>query len=559
MRKYYNESLVVDKGNINKILEELIAEEINSVDELESFIEKFSEIMMIVDELEGRKYILMTRFATEEKYSKEFNEFYEEVVAISEPIASKIREKIYGTPFFKELPEERYENYKKILSIDIEMFEEKNIPLQVKEMELANKSGEIFSKMTVEFKGKTYTLSQMDKFLKDSDREVREEAWKLIRNRINEDHGELEELFEQLKTLRIEIAKNKGYTNYRDYKHDEMGRTSYKPQDLFKFHDAVEKIIVPILKEIHEEKRKKLGVETLRPWDLSVDPDGTVLKPFKNGKDLLEKSYSVLGKINPEYRKNLEKMDELDLFDLENREGKAPGGYNCSLAETKAPFIFMNAVDSQGDMVTMMHESGHAMHSFALKDEAILEYCDVPSEVAELASMTMEMLTMEFWDIFYSDENELRKAKLEQLYSGIEILPWVMIIDSFQHWIYTTPNHTIEERDEKFGEIMDRFNTGVDWSGITVEKQRAWLRQLHVFEVPFYYIEYGISQLGALSIYKNYINDKAGTLKKYKDFLKLGYSKSVGEIYETAGIKFDFSEETVEKLGNFIREELNKL
>lgn len=558
MRVYYDETLKVTKGNIEELMKELFEVEIFNVQELEEFILKYSELSIIINEEEAWKYINMTRFANEKKYSDDFNDYYANVFSKYEAESFKLNKKIYENKYFGELPKERYRNYKLILSNEIEMFEEKNIPLQIKEIELSTKYGEINSKMTVEFMNRTYTMAQMKKFLKDSNREVREKAWKAINKRLEEDHMVLENLFDELKEIRIEMAKNKGYQNYRDYMHDLKGRFSYKPKDLYKFHDAVEKIVVPFLKELHQEKKEKLNLETLKPWDMDVDPDGIILRPFKDIKEFMKKSLNTLGRVKKDYEEKLKFMEKSDFLDLENREGKAPGGYNYPLHETGAPFIFMNAVGLHDDMVTLMHESGHAMHSFATSNEPLISYKDTPSEVAELASMSMELISMEAWDEFYTDDTELKKAKLDQLYRTMEILPWVMIVDSFQHWIYLNPNHTRIERDEKFGEIMDRFNTGVDWKELSKEKQIRWLMQLHIFEVPFYYIEYAISQLGAIGIYKNYKKNRETGINKYNKFLKLGYSKPVDEIYKTAGIKFDFSKENLKELVDFIKMELKK-
>lgn len=558
MRGYYDESLKVTKENIEGLMKELFEIKIFNVQELEEFILKYSELSIIINEEEAWKYINMTRFANEKKYSDDFNDYYANVFSKYEAESFKLNKKIYENKYFGELPKERYRNYKLILSNEIEMFEEKNIPLQIKEIELSTKYGEINSKMTVEFMNQTYTLAQMKKFLKDSNRKIREDAWKTINKRLEEDHVVLENLFDELKEIRIEMAKNKGYKNYRDYMHDLKGRFSYKPEDLYKFHDAVEKVVVPFLKELHEEKKEKLNLEILKPWDMDVDPDGIILRPFKDIKEFMKKSLNTLGRVKKNYEEKLKFMEKSDFLDLENREGKAPGGYNYPLHETGAPFIFMNAVGLHDDMVTLMHESGHAMHSFATSNEPLISYKDTPSEVAELASMSMELISMEAWDEFYTDDTELKKAKLDQLYRTMEILPWVMIVDSFQHWIYLNPNHTSIERDEKFGEIMDRFNTGVDWKGLSKEKEMRWLMQLHIFEVPFYYIEYAISQLGAIGIYKNYKKNRETGIDKYNKFLKLGYSKSVDEIYKTAGIKFDFSKENLKKLVDFIKIELKK-
>ncbi|WP_319370974.1 M3 family oligoendopeptidase [uncultured Ilyobacter sp.] len=559
-RVYYSENFNVEEiENVKEELQKLLKKDLKNVEELEKYIDEYNELSAIVEEAMAWKYIKMTRFADQEEYSKDFNYFYGTVVAEFNKESFHINKKIYDSPYSRELPEERYRNYKLILKNDIEIFDEKNIPLQIRENELSNKYGEIISKVNIEFNGKNYTLSQMNRFLKDNDREIREQAWRKIYAAVSENKSELNGLFDKLLNIRVEMSKNKNFENYRDYMHKAKGRFSYTPEDLYKFHDSVEKVIVPMLRQINEKKRSKINLDTLRPWDTEASEDGKILKPFEKERELLEKGISALGDVKEEFGSKLRYMAEKDFLDLENRKGKAPGGYNYPLSESGAAFIFMNAVGVHRDVVTLMHEAGHALHSFATKDERLMYYKDTPSEVAELASMSMEFLSMDKWNRFYEKENDLKKAKKEQIIGALQTFPWVMTVDAFQHWIYLNPNHTQEERDTKFEELMDRFNTGINWQGLESEKSVTWLKQLHIFEVPFYYIEYAISQLGAIGIYKNYKDNREKNLGRYEEFLSLGYSKSIEEIYETAGIKFDFSEGYISELANFLKIELENL
>ncbi|WP_320046205.1 M3 family oligoendopeptidase [uncultured Ilyobacter sp.] len=557
---YYSEDFQV--GNIENVkneLQKLLEKDLKSAEDLERYIDRYNELSAIVEEVMAWKYIKMTRFADQEEYSKDFNEFYGTIVAEFNKQSFHINKKIADSPYNMELPEERYKNYKLILKNDIEIFEEKNIPLQIEENELSNQYGEIISKINIEFQGGSYTLSQMNKFLKDNDRETREKAWRKIYGAVGEKKSELNGLFDKLLKIRGEMAKNKNFENYRDYMHKAKGRFSYTPEDLYKFHESVEKVVVPMLREINEKKRVKINLDTLRPWDTEASEDGKILKPFENERELLERGISALSGVKEKFGAKLKYMAEKEFLDLENRKGKAPGGYNYPLSESGAAFIFMNAVGVHRDVVTLMHEAGHALHSFSTKDERLMSYKDTPSEVAELASMSMEFLSMDKWQRFYEDEKDFKKAKKEQIIGALQTFPWVMTVDAFQHWIYLNPYHTQEERDAKFEELMDRFNTGINWKGLESEKSMAWLKQLHIFEVPFYYIEYAISQLGAIGIYKNYKENPNGTLDKYEEFLSLGYSKPIEEIYETAGIKFDFSEGYISELANFLKRELEDL
>jgi oligoendopeptidase F len=546
--------------NVEKELKLLEAEEINSADQLIGFMEKLSELSDILYEEMAWRYINMTRFADQESYSKAYNEYFAGVISKTKPYDFKFNLKFYNSPFRKQLPEEKYGLLNKIISNSIELYREENIPLQVKERELANKYGAIFSKLTVVYKGEEKTLSQLGIYLKDPDRSVREEVWRLRMDKMMEHREEFNELFDQLKEIRIQIALNAGFENYRDYMHKAKGRFSYTPEELIKFHDGVEKEIVPILKKFTLERKEKLQLEKVRPWDTSVDLDGKILKPFQTIDEFIDKGIDILHELKPEFGKRLNLMKNSDLLDLENRKGKAPGGYNYPLSETGAPFIFMNAVGLHINVVTLLHEAGHAMHTFATKDFKIGQYKNTPSEVAELASMAMEFLSMNLWNKYYQDEADLKKAKLDQFKGALGFMPWGMIVDALQHWIYLNPEHSMEEREDHFEFLMERFNSGVDWTGLEKYRKISWLFQLHIFELPFYYIEYAMSQLGALAVYRNYKEfGKEKALEAYENFLGLGYSRSVRELYEAAGIKFDFSQKYLKEIADFVKRELDTL
>jgi oligoendopeptidase F len=314
-----------------------------------------------------------------------------------------------------------------------------------------------------------------------------------------------------------------------------------------------------LLEEINEERRQKLGVDTLRPWDLAVDADGRTLKPFSDTDGLLSGALRVLSRVDPEFSEIIRALSEKGLLDLPNRKGKAPGGYCTSLFETGGSFIFMNAVGIQYDVQTLLHESGHSIHSYFKKEEKISEYKDTPSEVAELASMSMELMTVEHYGEFYGNPEDLRKAKRELLEGTLTLLPLVAVVDAFQHGAYLHPESSAVERDGEYARLKERFNAGVDWTGLEKEKEIGWLKTMHIFELPFYYIEYGLAQLGAIALYKQYKQDPEKAVFRYKESMKLGYSKPVPEIYATAGIRFDFSAEHLREMAAFIVDELAKL
>ncbi len=509
----------------------------------------------LVDELSWR-YIRMTLNADKEELANAYNEFNANVFAPCEPYRFRLQQIFYNSPARKDLPKDKYEHLEKIIANEIELFREENIPLKVQEQELATLYGAAVSKMSALFEGEERTPAQLSVFLKDPDRTKREQAWLLLTNCYKDKQAELDKLFDDLKALRMQIAANTGFDNYRDYMHQSMGRFSYSPEDIYKFHDAVEKVVVPFCGELNNERKEVLGIDILRPWDTSVDLDGKKLKPFESIDEFVSKAIRIEHKVKPDYGIQLEMMKNSGMLDLENRKGKAPGGYNSSIYGLGSSFIFMNAVKLHSDVTTLLHEAGHAMHGAASKDIAIDYYCNPPSEVAELASMAMELLTMDYWDEYYKDEADLKKAKRDQLEGTLTFLPWCMTVDAFQHWVYLNPEHTSDERRNAFVDIQKRFSAGVDWTGLEELRKVRWMQQLHIFEVPFYYIEYGMAQLGALAIYKNYREDKDKALQQYQDFLNLGYSKPVREIYRTAGISFDFSESYLSELVDFVKAEL---
>ncbi len=560
-RIYFKDDFdVTNWTDVEEKLNEILNFSINSAHDLITMLEKAGELNDIMSEEMAWRYITMTRFSDNPENAKKFNEFYANIVSKSIPYDFKLKKKFYESPYKNQLDTEKYAHLIKIISNEIELYREENIPLQIKEKELTSKYGERFSKLTVIYKGEEKTLSQLSVYQKDKDRKVREESWFLKMDKMLKEKEFFNKIFDEMKDLRIKQAKNAGFDNYRDYMHQAKGRFSYTPQDLLNFHNAVEKEVLPFLRELSEKRKKALNIKKLRPWDTAVDIDGRVLKPYETIDEFIDKAIDILYELKPIFGIRLNMMKNSGFLDLENRKGKAPGGYNYPLQETGAPFIFMNAVKLHRDIVTLLHESGHAMHTFETKDIKIDAYKDVPSEVAELASMGMEFLSMQHWNKYYPDSQDLKKAQRDQLIGALKFLPWCMIVDAFQHWIYTNPNHTPQEREEYFISLIDRFSTGLDWDGLEKYKGLSWLFQLHIFEMPFYYIEYGMSQLGALSIYKNFKekgNEK--TLNDYINFLKLGYTKPVNQLYEAAGIKFDFSEKHIRELVNFVKKELKNL
>ncbi|PKN79447.1 MAG: M3 family oligoendopeptidase [Candidatus Cloacimonetes bacterium HGW-Cloacimonetes-1] len=527
--------------------------------ELITLMEKSSDISAALSDELSWRYIRMTCHADDETFEKAYNDFYSNIFAPTEPYRFEVQKLFYESPYRDDLDPELYLHLEQIISNEIQLYREENIPIKIQESELANRYGGSVSKMTAMIDGQEKTVSQLSVYMHEQDRAKREEAWRLRMGCYADRQVDLDALFDELRNLRNQITANTGFDNYRDYMHKSMGRFSYTPDDLLQFHDSVATVVVPFIKELNQHRQSVLGVESLRPWDTTVDLDGIQLKPFETTAEFIDKAIIILNKINPRYALQLEMMNNTGLLDLENHKGKAPGGYNTGINNLASSFIFMNHVKLHNDVVTLLHEAGHAMHSTAVKDITIDFYREPPSEVAELASMTMELLSMDYWNEYYPNAADFKKAKKDQLIGTLSFLPWCMNVDAFQHWIYLHPIHTPAERAQAFVEINNRFSSGIDWSDLEEYHKILWMSQLHIFEVPFYYIEYGMAQLGALSIYMNYRKNPEQALKAYDEFLNLGYSKPVSELYLAAGIKFDFSEERIRELVEFVRSEIENL
>ncbi|WKN32263.1 M3 family oligoendopeptidase [Porifericola rhodea] len=535
---------------------------LNSAADLRKWFQDRSELESVLSENLAWRYIKMTCDTNNEEIREDFNVFITQIQPKIEPESNKLNQKALASPYLDELrSEEGFPIMIRELEKEAEIYREENIPLKTEEQQNSQKFGAISGDMSVEIDGKEMTLQQAANLLQSVDRIEREDAYRKITQRRLQDKDKLDELFSSLVGIRDKMGKNAGFENYRDYMFTAMGRFDYQKQDCFDFHEAVAKEVVPMLNELAEERKASLALDKLRPWDKAVDPSGKPpLTPFTSGSELTVKTIECFSKLDPYLGERIAIMQAMGHLDLESRKGKAPGGYNYPLAEIGVPFIFMNATSNLRDMVTIMHEGGHAVHSFLTRDLELNSFKNTPSEVAELASMSMELISMDHWDLFFNDEDDLKRAKKQHLEQIIETLPWVATIDKFQHWVYEHPQHSAEERVKAWNEIFGTFSDDVtDWSELEEERNYLWQKQLHLFEVPFYYIEYGFAQLGAVAVWRNYKDDPKKGLEGYKNALKLGYTRTIPEVYEAAGIRFDFSTEYIRSLMQFVNEELNKI
>ncbi len=547
--------------SIKPYYEALKNREINDSAQLNKWLQDVSELEAVLSEDVCWRQIRMTCDTTNKELEEAFTFFCTEIEPHIKPYAFELNKKLLDCPFVTELDKSLYFPYLRSVANAASLYRDANVPLQAEMSVLAQQYGAISGAMTVTVDDKVYTLQQAAKLLQNPDRALRENVFGAISSRRLTDKEKLNELFDKLLAIRQQIAVNAGFENYRDYKFRELGRFDYSVADCFAFHDAVKEHILPLQAMLTKHRQRRLGVDTMRPWDGDAEPAGTEpLRPFGTGAELAAKTVEVFSRLSPFFSSCIETMQQMNRLDLESRIGKAPGGYNCPLAETGVPFIFMNAAGTMGDVITMMHECGHAAHSFLSHPLPLTSLKEYPMEIAELASMSMELFSMEHWDVFFPDQTELHRAQLEEMERIITVLPWIATIDKYQHWLYTHPGHTVMEREAAWLEILGEFSTGVtDWSGHEEYRKNLWQKQLHLFEVPFYYIEYGIAQLGAVAMWRQYRTNKEQALTNYMDALSLGYTRTLGELYEVAGIRFDFSPAYIKELTDFVTPVLKEM
>jgi oligoendopeptidase F len=551
--------VITDWAGLEPHFIELSERKINNAEALEKWLQDVNELEAVVSEDACWRQIRMTCDTANKELEEAFNFFYLEIQPQIQPYSDVLNKKLVDSPFVSSLDQDTYFTYLRNVKKNIELFREANIPIQAEINVLQQQYGQIAGKMMVEIDGKEFTLQQAAKYLEDPDRTKREEVYRKINDRRLLDKDSLDNLFTDLVRKRHQVAVNAGFENYRDYKFVEMGRFDYTPAQCEQFHEAVAQYVMPLVDEIFNAHQEKLQLDSLRPWDTEAEPIGIKpLQPFDGGQDLLNKSIACLNELDPFFADCIRKMESIKHLDLESRKGKAPGGYNMPLAESGAPFIFMNAAGQMSDVTTMVHESGHAVHSFLAHPLALNGFKEYPTEMAEVASMAMELFTMDHWHVFFTDEQDLKRAKRHHLERVITIFPWIATIDKFQHWIYENANHTVQERTEAWMNILNEFSSSaINYSGLMPYRNIGWQRQLHLFEVPFYYIEYGIAQLGAIGMWMQYKQDKKKAISNYIHALSLGGTKTLPELYKAAGLSFDFSPEKIKTLMDFVRQELS--
>ena len=548
-----------DWKNLEPVFKSLLDRHLHCDGCLKQLLLDRSAVDAAAQEAYANLFIAMTCHTEDEGAKQRYLHFVEHVAPQLKTIGFELDKKIAESEHAAKLEKERFEVLLRDTKAEVDIFRPANVPLQTEDTKLVQQYSELCGAMTVQFRGKEHTLPQMGKYLEELDRPTREEAWRLVAERRLQDRDKLDALYDKMVALRHEIARNAGFRNYRDYAFEAKHRFDYTPKDCEMFHQSVERVCVPAMRGLHAARAKSLGVESLRPWDLAVDPKGRApLRPFESASELVQRTSRAFHKLDPELGRMFDDLKPGADLDLESRKGKAPGGYQESRQHCRRPFIFMNAVGLHRDLETMVHEAGHAFHSMLCKHDPLVNYRSSPLEFAEVASMSMELLTLDYLDEFYKPEERARAARKQ--FEGIMIkLPWIAMVDAFQHWVYTHPDHTRLQRNAYWLSLDDRFGAMESWQGLETFRESVWHRQLHIFEVPFYYIEYGIAQLGALQLWLNYRKDPRNALAGYKRGLALGGARPLPELFSAAGIELRFDEPMMRQLIDAVQEELARL
>ncbi|MCC5827824.1 MAG: M3 family oligoendopeptidase [Phycisphaeraceae bacterium] len=554
-----------DFANLDPLYQDLLDRPIGTIGELEEWLIDLSDLSCVVSEFGARRNIDLACHTEDKEIEAAYMNFVENVHPKISPVFFKLQKKLLDCPHLDELVKRdpRLELLKREWEADVEIFRDENVPIFTEMTRLTTEYNKIRGAMSVTFRGDELTLQQLARFLEETDRATRQEAWELSEQRQSRDVETENRIFEQLLEKRQQVSVNAGLANFRDYSWKAKARFDYTPEDCLAFGDTIEKLFMPLVRKLDEDRAGSLGLEKLRPWDLSVDPRGRPpLRPFdpKDIPGFINRTGDILSRVDPMLAQEFRTLDDNGNLDLDSRKAKRPGGFQSTLYAVRQPFIFMNAAGSQRDVDTLLHEAGHAFHMLWAKDEPVMFLRHAPLEFCEVASMAMELLCCSFYDTFYGNQADADRAKRHQLEGIIRFFPWMATVDGFQHWLYTHPGHTRDQRDRAWLEISGRFSSPmIDWTGWEDVRRNRWHRQIHIFCYPFYYIEYGMAQIGALQVWRRYRSDPEAALGAYRRALSLGGTRTLPELFDQAGIRFDFSETNVRPLVDMLQDQIAAL
>ncbi len=514
---------------------------------LTDWLKDWTRLYWLLHETQQRLYVATTVDTTDQQAQRSYERFLDEIYPQAQAADQKLKEKLLASG----LQPPGFEIPLRNLRAQADLFREVNLPLLSEELKLSTQYDQIIGAQTVEWDGQEVTLLQLQPIYQDPHRGRRERAWCLSAKRQLADRQAINELWVKLMALRRQLARNAELPDYRTYRWRQLLRFDYTPQDCYRFHRAIEQVVVPVASSLYEKRRQRLGVETLRPWDLEVDPFGRPpLRPFREAPELESKTFTIFRNVDEKLGEYFYIMQREGLLDLENRKGKAPGAYCIDFQVAKRPFIFMNAVGIHDDVLTLLHEAGHAFHVFETAHLPYHQQLEVPLEFAEVASTSMEYLGAPYLSVdrggFYSTQ-EAARARVEHLERALLFWPYMAVVDAFQHWVYENHEAASDPAncDAKWSELWKRFMPGVDWSGLEDEMATGWQRKLHILQSPFYYVEYGLSQLGAVLIWRNALKNQAQAVADYRKALSLGGTANIPTLYATAGATFSFEASTL--------------
>lgn len=526
-----------------------------------AWLADWTHLYDLISETFARLYVANTLDTTDENIAQQYQNYMTEVIEPTQPADQKLKEKLLATG----LQPQGFEIPLRNLRSEAELFREENVPLSTEEQKLGMEYDKVIGAQTVILDGEEKTLPQLKPVYQDKDREIREDAWRAAADRQLADRETLNGLWGQFMGIRRKQAANAGFDNYRDYRWKEFKRFDYTPADCETFHNAIEQVVVPAAQRIYAKRLRQLRYDSLRPWDLDVDPLGRdPLKPFSNAADLDSKAETIFEKVDPQFGEYFGILRREGFLDLENRKGKAPGGYQHYYAAAKRPFIFMNAVGLHDDVQTLLHEGGHAFHAFESANLPYHQQLDIGAEIAEVASMSMELLAAPYLteaEGGYYTPKDAARARIEHMEGMILFWPYMAVVDAFQHWVYTNHDAATDPAncDAKWAELWGRFMKGVDWSDLEESMKTGWHRKLHIFHIPFYYVDYGLAQMGAAQVWRNSLQDQAGAVQKYREMLALGGTRPLPQLYEAAGAKFAFDAETLGGIVNLLESTIEEL
>ena len=556
-RHYLPQGIEFEWADLNRVFGELGERSLGSEAALEKWLLDEAELDAYLYEQRTIRYFNSTRQTDNLEYAKAYEQYTELLEPKVKLAGFELLKRYASSQFRGRLPTRVYGLEDRRRRSAVSIFREENVDLEKEDSTLSQKYYRITGAMTVSFRGEERTLQQMSKFFEVPDRGVREEAWRLTTQRALGNREALDSIYSEMVALRDRIARNAGFDNFRDYTFVKKDRFDYTPHDCEVFHQAVEEAIVPLSRDIDRRRSERMGVDFLRPWDLQVDPAGReAMRPFDQVPVLVSGAGKVISKVDTELSSYFQRMVDLQLLDLDSRKGKAPGGYQEELAEVRLPLIFMNAVGKDDDVRTLLHECGHSFHTFLMR-KAMLPFfnggANMPNEFSEVASMSMEIISGEHYEGAFYDREDAKRSNWKEAVDNVKLFAWVATIDAFQHWVYTHPQHTEEERANAWVATFDRFCGLESYEGLESSRAYRWHRQLHIFEVPFYYIEYGIALTGALGVWSRYRKDPKDAIEAYKSALTLGCARPLPELFEAAGVEWGFGPTALRRLAGELR------